>query len=90
MLAGAAEVCERAEVKGFAARQFKEVLTSSLAKVEFVVLFPLPLELELPFVLGVLSAVPVPGLPCYTVEVGQVCCEFSGVVRTLEFINSVM
>ena len=42
MLAGAAEVCERAEVKGFAARQFKEVLTSSLAKVEFVVLFPLP------------------------------------------------
>lgn len=60
----------RAEVKGFAARQFNEVLTSSLPKLEFLVLLPLPADLELEFVLGVLFDVPVPGLPCCVVEVG--------------------
>lgn len=60
----------RAEVKGFAARQFKEVLASSLPELEFLVLLPLPSDLELVFVSGVMFAVPMPGLPCYVVEVG--------------------
>lgn len=60
----------RAEVKGFAARQFKEALASSLPKLEFLVLLPLPSDLELVFVLGAMFDAPVPGLPCYVVEVG--------------------
>lgn len=46
-------------MKGFAARQFKEVLASSLPELEFLVLLPLPSDLELMFVLGVMFDVPV-------------------------------
>lgn len=60
----------RAEVRGFAARQVKEVLTSPLPKLEFLVLLPFPSDLELMFVFGVMFDVLVPGLPCYVVEVG--------------------
>lgn len=58
------------ESRGFAARQFKEALDSYLPKIEFLVLLPFPSDLKHMFVLSVMFNVPVPGLPCYTVEVG--------------------
>lgn len=70
MLGGAAEMWVRAEVKGFAARQFKEMVASFFPKLEFLVLFPFPSDLELMFLLGIMFDVPVPGLPCCVVEVG--------------------
>lgn len=87
MFSGAAEVGVRAEVKGFAARQFREALASSLPGLQFLVLLPLPSDLELVFALGVRADVPLPCLPCYFVGVGSF--DFSGAVRTLGFINNV-
>lgn len=41
-------------------------------------------------VLGAVFVVPGLALPCCSAEVGQVCCEFCGAVRTLGFTNDVV
>lgn len=79
----------RAEVKGFAGRYFREAPSSSSPKLELWFLLPLPSDPS-PCLLGAVFVVPVLDVLCCFMGVGQVCCDFPGVVRTLGFINDVV